>query len=41
MGHDETGESLNQRNFKAVFNLVINKNQELKQHEWDIMGCFR
>lgn len=39
-GHDESEDSLNRGNFKAIFNLVISRNPELKQH-WDNMGFFR
>lgn len=39
-GHDESEGSLNRGNFKAVFDLVINRNPELKNH-WDNMGFFR
>lgn len=44
--HDELGDSLNQGNFNAILNLVINKNPELKQ-QWDnvcsgsVIKCFR
>lgn len=38
-GHKELGDSLNQENFKAIFNLIIGKNPEWKQH-WDKMGFF-
>jgi hypothetical protein len=38
-GHDESTESLNPGNFKAVSLLVINENADLKEH-WGKMGHF-
>ena len=38
-GHDESKGSCNQGNFKEIFHVIINTNEELKSH-WEQMGAF-
>lgn len=38
-GHDESNDSLNRGNYKEIFDVMLNCNEELKSH-WQKLGAF-